>query len=121
MMYKIAEEIARLEHIKALITGDSLAQVSSQTLENLTTIDEATKLSIIRPLIGMDKIEIINLAKKISTYEISIKPQEDCCSLFVPTHPATKSNIKTIHQLEKSLNIKKMIKEAINKKEVIKI
>jgi len=120
-MLRIAEEIAKRENIKALVTGESLAQVSSQTLENLTTISEVSKIPILRPLIGMDKEEIIDLAKSIATYEISIKPQEDCCTLFIPKHPATRSNIGKIKELEKKLRIKKLVKKALDEMETIEI
>lgn len=120
-MLRIAGEIANRESIKALVTGESLAQVSSQTLENLTTISEVSKIPILRPLIGMDKEEIINLAKSIGTYEISIKPQEDCCTLFIPKHPATRSNTGKIKELEKKLRIKKLMKKALDEMETIKI
>ena len=120
-MLRISEEIAKKEGIKALVTGENLAQVSSQTLDNITTIAEAIKLQVFRPLLGMDKVEIIDLAKKIGTYGISIKPQEDCCSLFVPNHPATKSYPKKIKTLEKNLKIKKLVKDALKETEVITI
>jgi len=112
-MLRIAERIAKKENAKALVTGESLAQVSSQTLDNIATIEEATKMPILRPLIGMDKEEIVQLAKKIGTYDISILPQEDCCNLFVPKHPATKSDIKKIKEIEKGLDVSKMVKKAL--------
>jgi len=116
-MIRIAELIAKEEDAKALVTGESLAQVSSQTLDNIATIEEVTKMPILRPLIGMDKEEIIQLAKKIGTYEISIKPQEDCCTLFVPKHPATKSNPEKIKELENKLKIAQMVKKALKQTE----
>jgi thiamine biosynthesis protein ThiI len=118
-MFRIAEEIAKLENAKALVTGESLAQVSSQTLPNLMAIEEVTKLPILRPLIGMDKVEIVNLAKEIGTYEISIKPQEDCCTLFIPKHPTTRAKIEIVHELEKKLKVKKLVKNAIKNVEII--
>ena len=120
-MLRIAEEIAKREKINALTTGESLAQVSSQTLENLTTISGVSKTQILRPLIGMDKEEIINLAKSIGTYETSIKPQEDCCTLFIPRHPAIRSNIGKIKELEKKLRIERLVKKALDEMETIKI
>jgi len=116
-MFRIAELIAKAENAKALVTGESLAQVSSQTLNNIATIEEATTMPVLRPLIGMDKEEIVQLAKKIGTYEISIKPQEDCCTLFVPKHPATKSNVEKIKKLEKRLKVARMIKKAMKETE----
>lgn len=120
-MLRIAELIAKEEDAKALVTGESLAQVSSQTLDNIATIEEVTSMSVLRPLIGMDKEEIIQLAKKIGTYEISIKPQEDCCTLFVPKHPATKSNPEKIKELERKLKVLQMVKKALKQTEKVLI
>lgn len=117
-MLRIAEEIAKRENAKAIVTGESLAQVSSQTLTNLNVVEEVTSLPIFRPLIALDKIEIINLAKKIGTYKISIKPQEDCCTLFVPKHPTTRAKIKEIRTTEKKLPVRKLVNEALRKVEV---
>lgn len=118
-MLRIAEEIAKKEKIKAIVTGDSLAQVSSQTLDNMAVIDEAVGMSVLRPLIGMDKVEIIDLAKKIGSYEVSIRPQEDCCSLFVPKHPTTKAKLNLVKNFEKKLNVKKLVKNAIKNVKVV--
>ncbi|MEM5793984.1 MAG: tRNA uracil 4-sulfurtransferase ThiI [Candidatus Aenigmatarchaeota archaeon] len=120
-MVKIAEEIAKKENAKALVTGESLAQVSSQTLDNILAIEEATSLPILRPLVGMDKNEIIELAKKIKTYEISIKPQEDCCTLFVPKHPTTKAKLEIIKKVEEKLKLEKEIRNVLKKTEVEEI
>jgi len=118
-MFRIGEKIAKIEGAKGIFTGESLAQVSSQTLSNLATIEETVKIPIFRPLIGMDKEEIINLAKKIGTYEISILPQEDCCTLFVPKHPATESNPKILKEIEQKLKIKKLENSLFKEKEEI--
>lgn len=122
LMLRIAEEIAEIENAKAIVTGESLAQVSSQTLDNLNVIEEASSLPIFRPLIGMDKVEIIDIAKRIKTYEISIKPQEDCCSLFVPKHPVTRAKLERIKEIEKEIPVRKFVKSALkeSKVEVIK-
>ena len=112
-MLRIAEKIARKEKSKALVTGESLGQVASQTLENIDAINRVTTLPVLRPLIGMDKEEIINLAKKISTYEISIRPYEDCCSLFVPEHPETKAKLAEVEEAEKKLDIEKLTRDAL--------
>ena len=120
LMLRIAEQIAKKENCEALITGESLGQVSSQTLSNINIIARAIKIPILRPLIGMDKIEIINLAKKIKTYQVSIKPQEDCCTLFVPKHATAKGKIEIVKELEKKLDIKKMIAQTIKSIEVAK-
>ena len=113
LMLKIAEKIAKKESCQALITGESLGQVSSQTLPNIKITEEKIKIPILRPLIGMDKEEIIDLANKIKTYQISIKPQEDCCTLFTPKHASAKGKLKEIQKSEKELNIQKIIKEII--------
>ncbi len=99
-MLRIAEQIARKENAQAIVTGDNLAQVASQTLSNLHTVSAATSLTILRPLLTFDKQEIINVAKQIGTYELSIQPHEDCCSLFVPKHPATSSRVKDVEEIE---------------------
>ncbi len=108
-MMKIAESIAKREGARALITGESLGQVSSQTVENISVTNEAVKMPIFRPLIGFDKEEIIKKAKEIETYDISILPEDDCCIRFLPKNPATKADIKEILEEESkfSLDIKK--------------
>jgi len=116
-MIKIAENLAQKENCYALVTGESLGQVSSQTLPNLEIIEKAVSIPILRPLIGFDKEEIIKIAKEIGTYEISILPQEDCCTLFTPKHATAKGNLKKIEEIEKKLNLKKIIKES--KKEIV--
>lgn len=117
-MFRIAEKIAEEEKAKALITGESIGQVASQTIENIGVIEEVTKLPVFRPLSGMDKEEIINLAKKIKTFDISILPHQDCCSLFVPRHPVTKTNLDEIKRAEINLNIKKLINQALKNSDV---
>ena len=118
LMFKIAEMIAKKENCQALVTGESLGQVSSQTLPNIKIIEETVKIPVLRPLIGMDKEEIIRLAKKIGTFEISIKPQEDCCTLFTPKHSTAKGEIKIIKELEKKIKNKKLMEEMIKKIQV---
>ena len=118
LMFKIAENIAEKEDCYALITGESLGQVSSQTLPNIKITEEIVKIPILRPLIGMDKEEIIELAQNIGTYDISIKPQEDCCTLFVSKGQTAKGSLSIVKDIEKKLNIEKMVKEAIKEIEV---
>jgi thiamine biosynthesis protein ThiI len=118
-MMKIAENLAKRENCYAIVTGESLGQVSSQTLPNLQIIEKAVSLPILRPLIGMDKEEIINSAKKIGTYQISILPQEDCCTLFTPKHATAKGNLKEIEKIEKSLNLKEIIKQSQKEIEIL--
>jgi len=115
-MIKVAEKIAEEEDSKIIVTGENLAQVSSQTLTNLASIQEATNLELLRPLLCYDKNEIIDFAKEIDTYEISKGPE--ICDLLGPKHPATKSNIKIILEEEKKLNISEMIKEAVENAKV---
>lgn len=109
MMFRIAEAIAEEKGGLALVTGESLGQVSSQTLENITTIESAAKLPVMRPLIGMDKREIIDQARCIGTYDISIIPDQDCCQLFIPKNPAVRTTIEEIERVEKALDIKKLV------------
>ena len=113
LMMRIAAELALKERAGALVTGESLGQVASQTLENLQVINEAAPVLVLRPLIGMDKQEIIDKAKRIGTYEISILPDQDCCQLFVPKHPATKTTLEQIWRAERALPIDAMVKEAV--------
>src|SRR3989338_8746016 len=109
MMLRIAERIAGETGALALITGDSLGQVASQTLENITTTENAVTLPVLRPLIGMDKGEIIDQAKRIGTYDISIIPDQDCCQLFIPKNPAVRTTIEEIERVEKALDIPRLI------------
>ena len=109
MMLRIAEAIARKEKAKALITGESLGQVASQTLDNIAVIQQAARLPILRPLVGMDKQEIIDQARRIGTFEISSIPDQDCCQLFVPKHPATKARFSEVEQDETKFDVKELI------------
>jgi len=117
-MIRIAEKIIKKEKALALVTGEALGQVASQTIENITVIEEAARLPILRPLIGMDKQEIIQVARKIDTYEISIQPHEDCCSLFIPKHPATKARLKDVLDSETNLDIDNLIVKAVETAQV---
>ena len=114
MMLRIAEAIARKEHALALATGESLAQVASQTLENMAVIQQAATLPILRPLVGMDKQEIIDQARRIGTFEISSMPDQDCCQLFVPKHPATKSRLVDVEHAESQLDIPALIQSGLS-------
>jgi tRNA uracil 4-sulfurtransferase len=108
MMMRAAARIAAAEHALALVTGENLAQVASQTLENLAAIEDASPLPVLRPLLTYDKLETIALARRIGTYETSILPYEDCCSLFVPDHPATRAHLADVHEGEAKLPIDSM-------------
>jgi len=110
MMLRIAEQVARREKCKALITGESLAQVASQTLDNIAVIQQAAELPVLRPLVGMDKQEIIDQARRIGTYEISSIPDQDCCQLFVPKHPATGARLADVQQDESRLEIEELLR-----------
>ena len=117
-MLKIAQIISEKENCEALITGESLGQVSSQTLPNLRITNEVSKILVLRPLIGADKEEIIDLAKQIGTFEISVQPHEDCCTLFISKHQTAAGDIKVVRKLEKELNLDKLIKKLIEKSEI---
>jgi thiamine biosynthesis protein ThiI len=118
MMVRIAEELARRERCWALVTGDSLGQVASQTPENLSVIEEAAQLPILRPLIGMDKIEITEQAQRIGTFETSIEPDQDCCKLFVPPHPSTKTQPDHIRKVERGFALDSLVKQGLEKAEL---
>jgi thiamine biosynthesis protein ThiI len=109
LMGRIAEAIARRTGALALVTGESLGQVASQTLENLSRTTEVVTMPLLRPLIGMDKEEIIRQAKAIGTYEISIEPDQDCCTLFVPKHPETRTSAAAVAQAEMRLEVARLV------------
>lgn len=114
LMLRIADELARREGAGALVTGESLGQVASQTLENLAVIQQATTLPILRPLIGFDKEEITRAAQAIGTYEISIVPDQDCCRLFIPPHPAVRARLIDVERAERLVPIDDLVKAGIN-------
>jgi thiamine biosynthesis protein ThiI len=118
MMLRIAEELARKEQCWGLVTGDSLGQVASQTPENLSVVEEAAELPILRPLIGMDKLEIMDEARRIGTYDTSIEPDQDCCKLFTPPHPSTKTRIDHLRKIERALDITRLVKQGLDKAEL---
>ena len=117
LMVRIAGELASADRCWALVTGDSLGQVASQTPENLSVIEEASDLPLLRPLIGMDKLEITDQAQQIGTFPTSIEPDQDCCSLFVPPHPSTKTRIDDIRRVERSLDVGTLVKQGLDKAE----
>jgi|Deesub1362A_J573_1020465.scaffolds.fasta_scaffold11294_1 thiamine biosynthesis protein ThiI len=104
-MMRMANRIAERENARAIVTGDNLSQVASQTLENLNVIFSVSKLAVLSPLIGFDKEEIVSLAKRIGTYEVSILPYEDCCSLLVARHPETKAKVEDVEGVEKTVTL----------------
>jgi thiamine biosynthesis protein ThiI len=120
-MMKIAEMIAKETGCLALITGESIGQVASQTVQSLAATNEVCTMPVFRPVIGFDKQEIVDISEKIQTYETSIQPYEDCCTIFVAKHPVTKPNINVIHKSEMSLaeKIDEMVSVAVEGREVI--
>lgn len=120
-MLKIANLFAMKNKIHAIITGDSIGQVASQTISNIRAVSDASSLPILRPLAGMNKNEIINKAKIIGTYESSIKPYQDCCSYFVPIHPETKAKIGEVLNLDSRLKLEDEYNDALNRIEKFKI
>ena len=118
LMMRIAERLAHRWRARALVTGEVIGQVASQTLENLTTIAGATTMEILRPLVGMDKDEIIAEAQKLGTFPISIIPDQDCCQLFTPAHPATKVTPRQIEEAERLLPIDQLVDSAVSAAEV---
>lgn len=112
-MMKIAEKMAQREHALALITGESVGQVASQTLPALCATDSVVNMPVLRPLIGMDKDEIIDISRKIDTFETSIEPYEDCCTVFTPKHPKTRPEIAKVIEAESALDIDGLIERAI--------
>jgi len=119
---KIATEIAKRNKAMALITGESVGQVASQTLESLMVTDSATDLPVFRPVIGMDKNEIIAIAEEIETFETSILPYEDCCTIFVPKHPQTKPKLENVIREESFVeNANELMNKAIDETEMLEI
>ena len=112
-MFRIAERVAQMRGAKCLITGESLGQVASQTIEGITSSNAVVMLPVLRPLIGFDKEEIIVRAKKIGTFETSVLPYEDCCTVFLPEFPAIKPKLSYIEEEEKKLDIEALVQEAI--------
>jgi thiamine biosynthesis protein ThiI len=118
-MLRIAEAIARQEGAEALVTGESLGQVSSQTLSNISTIERAVTLPVLRPHVGQDKEHIIGLARRIGTFETSIEPDQDCCTLFVPRNPATKSTWDEAEAAEEGLDVCALVKNGLDSVETL--
>ena len=113
-MMRISERIADMNGCKALVTGENLGQVASQTMEALRVTEQPLSLPVLRPLIGMDKRDIIAIAEKIGTFETSILPYEDCCTVFTPRHPRTKPKLEEVLEVESALDVEALIKEAMD-------
>lgn len=120
LMMRITEKIASSHGGQAIITGESLGQVASQTIESITSSNSVVKMPVLRPLIALDKLEIIEIANKIGTYDTSILPYEDCCTVFLPKFPAIKPKMETILKAESALDVETLVNEAIENLEVIK-
>ncbi|MBI4125918.1 MAG: tRNA 4-thiouridine(8) synthase ThiI [Deltaproteobacteria bacterium] len=118
LMVRIAEVIAREEGCEALVTGEVLSQVASQTLSNLAAIESVATMPVLRPLLGMDKQEIVDEAKRIGTFQTACEPHDDCCSFLVPTHPATKMSIEKLDRMESMLDVARLVQKGITEKEV---
>ena len=122
IMMRIAEKIAEKEEAQALITGESLGQVASQTLASLYCTNEVCTMPVFRPVIGFDKQDIIDISQKIDTFETSILPYEDCCTIFVAKHPATKPKLMDIQISEKKLvDIEEQIQRAVEGCEIVEV
>lgn len=120
-MMMIAERIAKSCGAMMLITGENLGQVASQTAEALTVTDRCVDMPVMRPLIALDKVDIMEKAKEIGTFEKSIEPYEDCCTVFLPKHPSTKPSIEKIETSASKLNVERLIEDAINSEEIVEI
>jgi len=119
MMLRCAAELAKRVGALAIVTGDNIGQVASQTLENMTVIGQATDMTVLRPLLTYDKMDVVDLAKKIGTYDTSILPFEDCCSLFVPPHPETAAELEYVLNIEKDVDIAGLVERAVNEVELM--
>ena len=119
MMYRIASKLATKNNLKVIINGESIGQVASQTLTSMQVINEVTNMPIIRPVATLDKIEIIDLAKKIDTYETSILPYEDCCTIFLPKHPVINPELDKCLKYESNFDYETLIEDCINNIETI--
>ena len=120
-MMRIAQKIAVNNGCGMLITGENLGQVASQTAESLIVTDASVSMPVMRPLIAMDKVDIMDIAQEIGTYETSIQPYEDCCTVFLPKHPATKPRLEKILESESRLDCDKLIDAAVEAEEIIDI
>lgn len=119
MMYRIAERVAKKNKCLAIVNGESIGQVASQTLASMIAVNDVTNYPILRPLCSFDKLDIIEISKKIDTYDISILPYEDCCTVFVPKHPVINPNLKHIYSEEAKIDFDTLINEAVNTIEVV--
>ena len=121
LMMRIAEKLARINGCGAVVTGESLGQVASQTLESITSTNSVAHIPVFRPLIGFDKEEIIDIAHKIGTYETSILPYEDCCTIFLPKRPVTKPRLSAVEKVESALDVETLVQNALQNVETVVI
>ena len=120
-MMRIADRLAKEFDCRALVTGENLGQVASQTMEALRVSEDVTDLPVLRPLIGMDKEEIVRIARHIGTFDTSILPYEDCCTVFTPRHPKTKPHVEEVREIESVLDIEGLVSRAMAQREVVKV
>ena len=121
MMYRIAERVAKRNNCLAIVNGESVGQVASQTLSSILSVNDVTNYPILRPLCSFDKLDIIEISKKIDTYEISIEPYEDCCTVFVPRHPVINPNLKHIYEEESKYDFEELLNEAVKTVEIVSL
>lgn len=121
MMYRIAEKVCERQKCLAIVNGESIGQVASQTLESMQTINQVTAMPVIRPVACLDKLEIIDLARKINTYETSILPFEDCCTIFTPKNPVTKPTLRKAELMESRFDFETMVQDCVDKMESISV
>ena len=120
-MMRIADRLAKEFDCRALVTGENLGQVASQTMEALRVSEDVTDLPVLRPLIGMDKEEIVRIARHIGTFDTSILPYEDCCTVFTPRHPKTKPHVEEVREIESVLDTEGLVSRAMEQREVVKV
>ena len=120
-MMRIADRLAKEFDCRALVTGENLGQVASQTMEALRVSEDVTDLPVLRPLIGMDKEEIVRIARHIGTFDTSILPYEDCCTVFTPRHPTTKPHVEEVREIESVLDTEGLVSRAMEQREVVKV
>lgn len=120
-MMRIADRLAKEFDCRALVTGENLGQVASQTMEALRVSEDVTDLPVLRPLIGMDKEEIVRIARHIGTFDTSILPYEDCCTVFTPRHPKTKPHVEEVREIESVLDTEGLVSRAMAQREVVKV
>ena len=119
MMYRFADRLSKINHCMGISNGESVGQVASQTLESMNVINAVTNVPVLRPLVAMDKLDIIDLSRKIDCYDISIRPYEDCCTIFDPKNPKTKPALDKVIEFESRFDYETMIEDALNNREVI--